>query len=46
MPQNAGVSGERRKHSLIVIVGVAALVAAVVVFLYRDFAREAVVPED
>jgi len=46
MPQNAGVSGERRKHSLIEIVGVAALVAAVAVLLYRDFAREAVVPED
>jgi SAM-dependent methyltransferase len=38
------VLGERRKHSLIEILGVAALVAAVVVLAYRDFTREADVP--
>jgi len=39
-----GVTGERRKHSLIEIVGVAALVTAVVVLVYRDFVREASPP--
>jgi len=38
------VPGERRKHSLIEILGVAALVAAVVVLTYRDFTRDAGVP--